>query len=357
VVDENRKQWHVLSLRESKLTTFFLAILVIIALGFVLYQLRSIFKPLSIAIFLSIIFGPMVSFLMRLKIPKIFAFIITLVVVFVMFYSLGLIIFSSLASFSEEFPKYQVKFNNLYRSIIGGLEIPHEQVKAYIEKIKWANVWEDLSLTSFLTSTVGSFISFLINLFLVLLFTIYLVLGKEHLMSKVGKAFPAEKADKTYQIFKNINTGVQRYLVAKTLISLGTGILAAVILLIFDVDFAILWGLLTFLLNFIPNIGSAIATIPPIFVAFFQYGSIFPALWIAILLLATQMTMGNFVEPRVMGKSLNLNPLVVIISLIFWGFIWGPVGMVLAVPISSTIQIICSNIDSLKPVSVLMGGE
>lgn len=361
MIDKDQKQWRALTLRESRLTTFLLATLVIFALGFILHQLHSIFKPLLIALFLSLVFEPMVTFLTKIKIPKFFAFFISLIIVFVIFFLLGLVIYSSIDSFAEEFPKYQVKFVNLYQHILGILKIPHHQAQTYIEQIikqiKWAEVWKNFSLTSFLTSTVGSFISFLTNLFLVLLFTIYIVLGKEHFMSKIERAFPTERAGKIHQIIKNINLGMQKYLVTKTLISLGTGILATIILLIFGVDFALVWGLLTFLLNYIPNIGSVVATIPPILVAFFQYGSIFPAIWVAILLIATQTTMGNVVEPHIMGKSLNLSPLVVILSLIFWGFIWGPVGMVLAVPISATIQIICANIDSLKPISVFMGGD
>ena len=357
MLTRDQKQWRASTLKESKLTTFFLAILVIFAMGFVLHQLQSIFKPLMIAIFLSFIFEPTVNFLTKIKIPKFFAFLITLIFVFIIFYLLGLIIYTSVASFSEEFPKYQDKFVNLYQNILEKLKIPHEQVQTYIKEIKWADLWKNLSVSSFLTATVGSFISFLTNLFLVLLFTIYIVLGKEHFINKIQKAFSEERSGKIYQVINNINSGMQKYLIAKTMISLSTGIVAAIILLIFDVDFAIVWGLLTFLLNFIPNVGSTIATIPPILVAFFQYGSLFPTLWIAILLLATQITMGNIIEPRVMGKSLNLSPLVVIVSLIFWAFIWGPVGMLLAVPISSTIQIICANIDSLKPISVFMGGE
>lgn len=344
-------------MREGKLITFLLGILVLFASGLVLRHLRVIFKPLLIAIFLSLLFEPMVRFLMRLRIPKFFAFLISLILIFAILWSLGLLIYASVASFVEGFPKYQSKFHDLYMGAIESLKIPHEQVKAYIQQVKWADVWDNLSLTSFVTSTVGSFISFLTNLFFVLLFTIYIVLGKEHFRSKVEQSFPPEKAGRIADIFKNINSGVQKYLVTKLLVSLGTGILAAAILLIFGVDFALVWGLLTFLLNFIPNIGSVIATIPPILLAFLQYGSIFPGLWVAILLIGSQMTMGNLVEPRVMGKSLNLSPLVVIVSLVFWGFIWGPVGMVLAVPISSTMQIVCANIDSLKPVSILMGGD
>ena len=355
--DKDQTKWRVSLLAESRLMVLLLGMLVIFALGFILHQLQAIFKPLLIAVFLSFVFEPMVNIFTKIKIPKFLAFFISLIVVFVVIDLLGMVIYASIASFVDEFPKYQDKFNALYKNILGFLKIPHEEVNAYFDQVKWSELWKKASLHSILGSTVGSFVNFLTNLFLILLFTVYIVLGREHFITKIRKAFDKERSDKAYHVFMNIHTGMQKYLVAKTLISLGTGITATVILLIFGVEFAYVWGLITFVLNFIPNIGSIIATIPPILVAFFQYGSVFPAVWVTMLLLANQMVMGNLVEPRVMGKSLNLSPLIVILSLIFWGFIWGPVGMVLAVPISATIQIVCANIDSLKPVSVFMGGD
>jgi len=345
------------TLRETRLITLFLGLLVLFAFGIVLHQLDTIFKPLMIAIFLSFVLEPLLNLLIRIRVPRILALIITLIVVFIFLYLLGLIIYASVASFTAEFPRYQVKFIKMYQDIIGMLEIPHERVHAYFKQVKWTELWKQFSISSLLSSTAGSFISFVSNLFIVLILTIYLVLGKEQLLKKIRIAFPSDQSKRISSIIRNINIGIQKYLGTKTFISLGTGAIAAIILLIFDVDFALVWGLLTFLLNYIPNIGSIIATIPPIFVAFFQYGSFFPAIWVAILLIATQMTMGNLVEPRMMGKSLNLNPLVVIVSLIFWAIIWGPVGMVLAVPIASAIQIICANIDTLKPISIIMGGN
>jgi len=341
---------------DSRLTVFLLSILVVIALGFVLHQLQVIFKPLLIAVFLSFVFEPMVDIFTKIKIPKFLAFIISLIIVFVVIDLLGMVIYANIAAFVDEFPKYQDKFNGLYTRIIGFLRIPHEEVQNYLENIKWTELWQKASLTRILGSTVGSFVNFLANLFLILLFTVYIVLGRTHFLMKLQRAFDEERTLKAYDVFININMGMQKYLVAKTLISLATGVVATIILLIFGIEFAFVWGLLTFVLNFIPNVGSIIATIPPVLVAFFQYGSVFPGVWVVLLLLANQMTMGNFVEPRVMGKSLNLSPLVVILSLIFWGFIWGPIGMILAVPISVTIQIICANIDSLRPISVFMGG-
>ena len=355
--DNDRRTRLIPSLREYRVITIFLGLLVIFASGFILRQLQTIIKPLLIAIFLSLIFEPMMKFFTRLKIPKVLAIVISLIIVFAVLWSLGVLIFASVASFTEGFPKYANRFRELYLSIIERLEIPHEQVQAYLRQVKWADVWKDLSLTSFISSLVGSFINFLTNLFFVLILTLYIVLGKQHMASKIEQSFPGERAARISKVFGNINRGVQRYLITKTLVSLITGIIAYLILLIFGIDFALVWGLLTFLLNYIPGIGSVIATLPPIFVAFAQYGSFFPTIWVALLLIGTQSTMGNFVEPRVMGRSMNLSPLVVILSLVFWGFIWGPVGMVLAVPISSTIQIVCINIESLKPIGILMEGN
>jgi predicted PurR-regulated permease PerM len=299
----------------------------------------------------------MVRFLIRAKVPKFLAFLISLIVVFIILWSLGLLIFASVSSFSQDFPKYQIKFHELYLKSIALLNIPHEDIQDYLQKVKWVDVWQNLSLTSFVSSVVGSFINFLSNLFFVLILTIYIVLGKEHIASKMQQAFPGDRAERISKIFKNVNRGMQRYLLTKTLVSLSMGILATTILLIFGVDFPLVWGLLTFLLDYIPNIGSTVASIPPILVALFQYGSIFPAIWVAIFLIGAQIAMSTFVEPRVVGRSMNLSPLVVILSLVFWGFIWGPVGMVLAVPISSSLQIVCINIEPLKPIGILMEGK
>ena len=343
--------------RDSKTIKISLGILVLIAMGFILHILQSIFKPLFIAIILSYLFEPLIKLMRRIKIPKAIAIFLVLIITFMFFYLIGLVIYSNINTFTEEFPKYQTKINGLYLKIIGSLKIPHEDVVEFYSQLNWSNVLEKLSIPHIVSSSVGSFINFIANLFLVLLFTIYILLGREHLTSNIEKAFPAERSKKICNVLENINKGVQKYFFAKSLISFGTGLSAVIVLLIFKVDFAWIWGLLIFLLNFIPNIGSIIATIPPILISIFQYGGFFPVIWIAILLVSIQVVWGNIIEPAVMGKSLNMSPLVVIISLIFWGFVWGPIGMILAVPISSTIQIICRNIDVLKPISILIAEE
>ena len=356
-MNQTKKHASLTPFQESKTTKILLAMLVLFAVGFILHLLGSIFKPLLIALLFSFVLEVPINLMRKIKIPKIIAIIVVLIITFVLLYLIGLLIYSNIDLFAADFPRYQTKFNELYLKIIKSLKIPHENIIQYYSHINWSELLQKLSIPKIISSSVGSFITFLVNLFLVLLFTVYILLGREHLISRVAQAFPGERSEKFYRVFENINRGVQKYLVAKAIISIGTGLSAAIILLIFGVDFAWIWGLLTFILNFIPNIGSIIATIPPILVSIFQFGRLFPAVWVAIFLIATHMTWGNVVEPAAMGKSLNMSPLVVIFSLIFWGFIWGPIGMILAIPISSSIQIICANIESLKPISVLMGED
>jgi predicted PurR-regulated permease PerM len=122
------------------------------------------------------------------------------------------------------------------------------------------------------------------------------------------------------------------------------------------VDFAVTWGALTFILNFIPTIGSIIASVPPILVALVQFHpSLLPAFATLASVLAIQMIMGNVISPKVLGDRLNLSPVVVLLSLVFWGWLWGFVGAILAVPIASAIRIVCENIEALHPIGVLMG--
>jgi len=342
--------------RANKMVVALLGILVIIALGFILRILGSILKPFLIALFLSFLFDMPIKLMRRIKIPRVIAIIIILIFTFLFFYLIGLLIYSNVNSFKEEFPAYEEKFQNLYLGVLEHLHIPENDVQKYYDSINWPELLQKFSIHKLLSASAGSFMSFVSNLFLILLFMVYILLGRDELLQRIVLAFPSD-GEKFLTVYENINTGIQRYVAAKALISLGTGISATIILLIFGVDFAWVWGLLTFLLDFIPNIGSTLAIVPPFLVAIFQFGGLIPAVWIALLLVLVQLSWGNIVEPAVMGKRMNLSPLVVIVSLIFWGFIWGPIGMVLAVPISSAIQIICSHIETLKPISVLMADE
>jgi predicted PurR-regulated permease PerM len=212
----------------------------------------------------------------------------------------------------------------------------------------------EFSVHRIILNMLGSLLNFLSNSFLVLLFLLFILIGRNQLIQKVQLAFESETAIRIASMLKNINQQIQRYLIAKSLISLGTGFLFYAVLRIFNVEFAIIWGLLAFLLNFIPNIGSVIATILPLPIIYIQFGHFAPVFWVGLLLTGIQAVIGNFLDPRIVGKSLHLSPLLVLFSLIFWGWLWGFIGMFLAVPIAVVIKIIFENTQSLKFMSVLM---
>jgi len=143
----------------------------------------------------------------------------------------------------------------------------------------------------------------------------------------------------------------------KTLISLLTGVLVALSLYLLQAPFPFLWGLLAFLLNFIPNIGSIVAGIPPILVTLFDSGSITKTLMVAVAFIVIQIVVGNFVEPKVLGKGLDLSPLIVLLSLLFWGWLWGIPGMLLSVPLTAALKISMEQFDRTKPLAILLGAN
>ena len=231
-----------------------------------------------------------------------------------------------------------------------------ERFDIQVTDFRWTDAIEFSSVTSVLTTGVGSFIGFLSTTFLILLFMLFILAGAGDLADKVRTAFPEEQANRIGDVVATIDTRVRQYLVTKTLISLGTGLLTFLFLLALGVDFPLIWGLLAFVLNYIPNVGSVIAVLFPFFLSLLQFDTLVAPLLVLTLLGGIQMLMGNVIEPRIMAFSLNLSPLLILVSLIFWGWLWGVLGMMLAVPMTATIKIITENLEPLKPLSVLMSG-
>jgi predicted PurR-regulated permease PerM len=226
-----------------------------------------------------------------------------------------------------------------------------------LDNVEWLDAFQDFSITKSMLSGIGSFFSFLWNIVLVIIFVVYLLVGKTNLYSKIERAFSKEKSKTVIKVFDNITSQTQTYLNTKSLVSLITAILSLIIFKVFGLDFAIIWAFLIFVFNFVPNFGSFIASVLPITIALIQFDSMWSVLWLGILIMGIQFAIGNILEPRLMGHSLNLSPLMVILSLIFWGWIWGIAGMLLAVPILGTITIIFENIESLKFISVFLRGD
>jgi predicted PurR-regulated permease PerM len=343
-------------MRDSKLVLIFLGILVFIAVGFVLHILQPILLPFVVALFLSRIFGPLNAALRRKRVPAALSILLVLIVVSAVLFVFGLAVYSSAQSFSAALPRYQERSKELVAQGTGWLVAAFPSLQAQIQHWHWQEVLKASSLTGFLAATVGSFLLFFNDAFLILLFLVFLLAGSEAFPEKLRRALDTGNAERVSAMMHNIESGIRRYIVTKTLFNLTTGAMVTTLLAAFGVDFPLLWGLLTFLAHYIPSVGAVISVGLPTIFLFLQFSPGL-ALLIALLNGALQFIMGNAVEPRIMGSSLDLSPLLVLIALLFWGFLWGPWGMILSVPITSSIKIICENVGPLRPVAILMSGS
>ena len=333
-----------------------LAIIVVFILGVTLLSLQSVLLPFIVAVLFSIIFDPMVRFLRKKKVPTAVSLITVVLTFAIVIFLISLLIYSSAASVAEALPKYEAKFQSMAKSVENFVTTTALSSGINIEDVKLTDVIPFATISNAATGIANSFINFLTNAALVLLFMMFMLAGCGGLKEKILKAFSEENAEKISTVISNINTRVRKYLTTKFLVSLITGSLFSFILWLFGVDFPLFWGFLAFLLNFIPNIGSFIATLFPVLFSLLQFDNIITSVILLVVLIVVQNIMGNVIEPKMMSESLNLSALLILVALIFWGWLWGIVGMLLSVPLTATIKIIFENIPPLKPISILMGG-
>jgi AI-2 transport protein TqsA len=189
----------------------------------------------------------------------------------------------------------------------------------------------------------------------VFLFLLFILLGRDNLLNKLKKAFSPEVSERLVTMMRGIRSSTQKYIVIKTLVSLLVAGLVMLITLAFGLDFVVVWGILTFVLNFIPNLGPLVASVLPILFALVQFDNPMIAVWLGITIIVTHFTVGNVLEPAMMGRSIQLSPLLILFSLIFWGSIWGIAGMFLSVPLTAIIKIVFDNVKPLRPLGILMG--
>ena len=317
-----------------------------IALCFVLHITSNVFIPLVIAWFILQILRPAIQIGKKLK----FKPLLNIVLVFGILTGLGFAGFKFLAAqvieFGEIYNLYSEKLSEWVINVMAIFGIPPESVANY----DWLE---------FLKSNARNISELVIALFsktvMTLVFLMFMILESPYMDKKIEQAF-GHNSNRVKNILNTISEQVSRYLGALTLISLATGICAWIVLTILGVKLAAGWGVLTVLLNFIPTIGSIIATIPPVVMAIIQYSpSFFMPLLVLALLTAIQVTIGNIITPQVVGDRIGVSPVVILLSLLLWGTIWGIPGALLSVPIISIIKIICENIPSLRSIAVLIG--
>ena len=326
-------------------------VVVLFLLGIVLKAARSVLYPFILAVFASYVVEPVIVFLRRLKIPHGAVIALILLGALALLLSVGLLVYTSGRTLAADLPRFESRLTELaglLEKSSGGVPLK-QRVAAILEKVNLAGV------ATFVKAVAGSFVDLISKLFLLFLFLVFILAARGRGTAKLVRALgPARSAEVLWAI-GNINLQVRKYLGIKTLMSLVNGLTVWIVLEIFGVEFALLFGFLAFLLNFVPNVGSLVAAVLRVGFALFQFGTPWVALWVLVITVGLDTAMGYLVEPRLMGRGLGLSPLLIFFSLLFWGWLWGIPGVIMAVPLVAVVKIVCENVPGLRPLALLMG--
>lgn len=304
--------------------------------------------PFVLAAFIAIICNPLLCFFARYKIPKGIAIMLIMLMVVGVGVSLAGLVGQSLTDFSKDLPEYKAKLQKEFIWLVDlagryNILINKEQLISMFDPGKMIDV-----ATNMLTGLGGV----MANLFLIILTVVFMLFEAPMLSQKIHEALD-DPDMKIKQIDRFLNS-INSYLAIKTLVSLGTGVLASILLWVLNVDYFVLWGVMAFMFNYIPNIGSIIAAVPAVLLALITQGPLIASL-VGAGYLTINTVMGNIVEPRFMGKGLGLSTLVVFLSLIFWGWLMGTVGMLLSVPLTMIVKIALETSDEGRWLATLLG--
>jgi predicted PurR-regulated permease PerM len=311
---------------------------------------EALLAPFLLSVFLAIISAPPLFWLEQKGIPRVLAMLAVIAGIVAILLLMAAIIGSSLDGFTRNLPTYQAHLRETTGTLLTwlkdkGLTIPEAQVAKYLDPG---------AILKLIANTLNGLGGVLGNVFLIFLTVLFVLFEASSFPVKLRAILGADHA--SLRDLGKLTANVRRYLAIKTWTSLATGIAVAIWLKFVGVDFAVLWGLLAFLLNYIPNIGSIIAAVPAVLLAFIQL-DIGAVVWTGIGYVAINMIIGSVIEPRFMGHRLGLSTLIVFISMVFWGWVLGPVGMFLSVPLTMTLKLAMEQDPRSRWIAVLLGSE
>ncbi|HAE21847.1 MAG TPA: AI-2E family transporter [Spirochaetaceae bacterium] len=339
----------------ARVNLFLLGFIALLLAGAALKLTAPVILPFIIAVLLTFVLEPLIVLLERIKIPRALGAVVIVFLIGAAVYVVGAILFSSLRTILTLFPKYELRFTEIYSWLAGLLELPYDEHLSLVQNL-WGQLDLRVRVQSFALSFSESFFGFLADTVMVVLFVVFLLLELGHFRDRIELAFAGMISTRIQKITAGIITQVARYLAVKFFVSLATGLLVTIFLGFIGLDFPIVWGVISFILNFIPNIGSIASGLGVTLFALVQFwpqpGPIAAS---AVVMLGVNFSLGNFIEPRLQGQNLGLSPFVILASLLAWGWLWGFAGLVLAVPMTVIVKIICENVPILEPVSIMLG--
>lgn len=334
----------------AKTTNKLLTVIVVFLTGAVLKFAAPVVIALLLTVLLVYLIDPLVVLLHRRRLPLWLSALIAIVFFFALFMGLAILVFFDLPHFGRTFPRFQEEIAASLQMFLRNLERSTGTIIAIdpFEELR------TLPVRPLVMGIARGSIRFLSEFFLIFFFAIILLLGKYRFIRMILTVFP-RRHSLVPIVLKHVDRHLRAYLGIKALASLAIGIVTMGILLLFRVEFAITWGFLTVILNFIPTLGPITAVLLPVLISMVQFqGSLLP-LAIAASLTVLHLGISSFLEPRFLGERLNLSFFVIFLSLFFWGWMWGAAGVLLAVPVTASIKIVMERIPSTARIAMLLG--
>ncbi|MBN1837400.1 MAG: AI-2E family transporter [Spirochaetales bacterium] len=327
-----------------------LTIITIIIAGFVLRFARSVFIPLLIAVFIAYVMDPLVTLLRRIRVPLIVAVLLAgfMFLGVVLWFSYVLV--SNTQNFAVTFPRYQSAFVNLVRDLLSRIQFAADNLLG----VQLLDEIRKIPVASIVLSTIQSVAGLVTEFFMVFVFSLLFLFAKHGFTRKLIRSFPRPEAKKIARVLQKIDSDLRKYIGIKSFVSALVGLGTGVVLSLFHLEFAVIIGFLTFVLNFIPYLGSIIAVIVPLLLSIIQFGSWVTTLWIFIALLLIQNLIAQVLEPALVGIRLKISIPMVFVALFFWGWLWGAPGVLLAVPMTTSIKLIMEDIPGFRSFSLLL---
>jgi predicted PurR-regulated permease PerM len=325
-----------------------LASLVVVIAG--LKAAAVFFLPLLLALFLTILAFPLFTSLRRHRAPAWLAIAVTMLVMAALVGMVGLVITISVEDLTEKLPEYSDEARAATLRTIDWLEdhrvtVPRQITTEALDPLEWG------AIAQFVGSTVRGLATALSAFLLVLLTMVFMLWEAVIFPGKLRAAARSGPID--LERWTAIVQRVQRYLILKTLVSLATGALVTLLVWAVGLDFALFWGFLAFVLNYIPNVGSFLAALPAVLLSSIQLGGPRTVI-LAAGYLVINVVLGNLVEPAIMGRGLRMSPFAIFLALVFWGWLWGPLGMILSVPLTVSLKILLENTENLRWIALLL---
>jgi len=339
-------------------------IAVVIGLA-ICYFAAPIIVPVVVGISMAYVFYPVVKFLKRFKIPHLAAIFIVAIVVVILFTGISLIIYFQGAEFVKAFPSFKAKlevflteqlenFGSTLNPIFPDMIPEGEENELVSEFFKDFN-YQKIGTLAF--KGLGSVFTFMGNVILIGIIAFFILMEADVFKRNIVRAFGRENQDVTSKIMTEINRQISSYFALKFIITVGLAIVYTAGLLIMGIDYAYIWGPLAGALSLVPIIGAYAGAVPPMIVAAIQHGSSLWLLWVFIFFMVVQFVESYVISPKLFGDQANLNLTTVLVSTILWGWMWGMIGVILAVPMTAAVKVICSHIEPLRPVARILEGR